>query len=137
MEEELTTNQEDSQEVEERINVEKTYTDPVTGKFVKDNPGKPRGAYSLTPILRRRLQEIKIQGRETAEQLVDNTIQDGLDLDGPSRKLVWEMMDGKARQPIDGGLDEDGRPISILGNIREQLDAIQQNNSNPQDSPTE
>lgn len=96
-------------------NPEKTFTDPITGKFVKGNPGggRPKDSISLTTVIKRKLKALSPDGRrEALEVLADNIIQDALD-GGDIRKTVWNYIDGMPRQKvgIEGG--EEGSAISI------------------------
>lgn len=55
-------------------NVEKPYTDSVTGRFKKGNPGggRPQGSYGLATILKKKLSDtIKINGIEAGKELID------------------------------------------------------------------
>lgn len=66
------------------------------------NPnGRPVGSISLITILKKRLAEVSPDQRRTfAEVFVDNLIQDALDLDGPSRKLMIQYIEGMPRQQM-------------------------------------
>lgn len=66
------------------------------------NPGgKPVGSLSLLGLLKKRLAEINPEnGRTYAEQFMDNIIQDAMDLDGPSRKLVMQYIEGMPKQQM-------------------------------------
>ena len=71
------------------------------------NPaGKAPGTISLRAILKAKLAEVP-EGRDRrsiAEQLVDQTCKAALHGDAAARKLVWESIEGTARQQIDVGV---------------------------------
>jgi hypothetical protein len=52
-------------------NVEKTYTDEKTGKFVKGNPGggRPEGSVSIVEGIKRKLMEIEPANKKTYLEL--------------------------------------------------------------------
>lgn len=66
------------------------------------NPaGKPPGTLSLVGLLKKRLAEIHPdQKRSFAEVFIDNVIQDAMDLDGPSRKLIMNYIEGMPKQQM-------------------------------------
>jgi hypothetical protein len=82
---------------------------------VSGNPaGKPIGTLSLTAILKRKLsEELDEHGVTAGERLVAVTIEDALAGDSQSRKLCWEYIEGKARQPIDATI----APVPIIDDI--------------------
>lgn len=73
-------------------NVEKTYTDPVTGKFVEGNPGggRPKGSFSIKERIRRRLQENPQELQEFEDYFVNK-----------NRDLAWQMLEGRPQQNTD------------------------------------
>ena len=86
------------------------------GRFSEGNPGKPKGAISLTAIIKRKLIELRPDGdREAIEHLADNIIQDALDNNDRMRELIWNYVDGKPKQAIDlnqvDGFSEDTKDI--------------------------
>jgi hypothetical protein len=80
---------------------------PAWAPGVSGNPsGKAPGTISLRAILKAKLAEIP-EGRDRrtiAEQLVDQTCKAALHGDAAARKLVWESIEGTARQQIDVGV---------------------------------
>jgi len=118
----------DSQEINEQ-NVEKTYTDPVTGKFVKGNPGggRPQGSVSLIQLMKNKLAQMGPDGkRAMAEHLIDNILQDALDYDGQSRKHVLNYLEGMPKETKE---HEIKFPVPF--------DDIQENNSLQENKTTE
>jgi hypothetical protein len=78
------------------------------------NPsGKAPGTVSLRRILRARLAEIPegSDRRTMAEQLVDSTCKAALKGDAQARKLIWESIEGAARQQIDVTAHEYTPPV--------------------------
>jgi hypothetical protein len=70
---------------------------------VSGNPHGPRvGSVSLRRILMKKLAEIPegSDRRTMAEQLVDSTCKAALKGDAQARKLIWESIEGAARQQI-------------------------------------
>lgn len=111
-------------------NVEKTYTDPETGKFVPGNPGggRPKGSgISITTEIKKKLEEVPEGQKATYLELLVNrifkqAIQDG---DQQMIKQIWNYVDGMPNQSTD--ITSGGKPIPILGDVRT-------NNSNNQAS---
>lgn len=95
-------------------NVEKSYTDPVTGKFVKGNPGGGRPPGSVSIITR--LKQIFEEDPEEFEKFIKEYKSNPL-----NQRHIVEMIDGKPRQSIglDGGEDENGnkKPIMAINYI--------------------
>lgn len=90
--------------------VEKTYTDPVTGKFVKGNPGggRPEGSRGFTNKVREALEKIAEGKNYTYEEAFIKAIlkKSIIDQDVSMMRTVWEQLDGKPLQRIadaDGG----------------------------------
>ena len=77
-------------------NEEKTYTDPITGKFIKGNPGggRPKGSLSIKDLVRKHLED----NPEDLKEFVSHFIT-------KNRELAWQMMEGKPPQDttITGG----------------------------------
>jgi hypothetical protein len=93
-------------------NVDKTYTDPVTGKFIKGNPGggRPEGSISILTDLKIRLRKIKETNPEEYEKLIDDYWRDR-----SKRELLIKMVDGMPRQQTD--LTTDGQKIEFNVNL--------------------
>lgn len=72
------------------------------------NPaGKPKGAISIKARIMKDLKENPEKMDELVKYYMDN--------ETPiMRKLLWEMIDGKPAQSIDGGLGADGETLPIL-----------------------
>jgi hypothetical protein len=49
-----------------------------------------------------------------------------------SGDVIWRMAEGQPKQSLDGGEDENGVPIPILGNL--VVSNVQQDNSSPEDN---
>jgi hypothetical protein len=78
------------------------YQESYGGKFKKGNPGKPKGSLSLTGILKKKLEDLKTtEGRQVAEQLMENIIQDALEHNDRMRELIWNYVDGKPKQSLE------------------------------------
>lgn len=74
--------------------VEKTWTDPITGKFVPGNPGggRPPGSISIKEQIRKKLRD----NPELLEEVVNYFTKD-------SRELMWQMLEGKPSQDLNLG----------------------------------
>jgi hypothetical protein len=82
---------------EKNKNIEKHYTQKGYKGFLPGNPGggRPPGSLSLLAILKDKLAEIPENDKRTfAEIFIENTLQDALDLDGPSRKMIMQYIEG-------------------------------------------
>ena len=65
--------------------------------------GRPPGIISLTEVVKRKLLALRPDGqREAIEVLADNIIQDALDSSDRMRELIWNYLDGKPSQKIEG-----------------------------------
>jgi hypothetical protein len=71
-------------------NVEKSYTDPVTGKFIKGNPGGGRPPGSISIITR--LKQIFEESPEEFEQFIKDYKTNPL-----NQRHIVEMIDGKPK----------------------------------------
>jgi hypothetical protein len=89
------------------------------------NPsGRPAGSVSLLNILKNKLAEVHPdQKRAYGELLIESMLDDALMLDGPSRKLVLQYIEGLPAQKID--LQHSIKPIP-LDDVRKN-NSIQQN----------
>jgi hypothetical protein len=86
---------------EKNKNIEKHYTQKGYKGFLPGNPGggRPPGSLSLLAILKDKLAEIPENDKRTfAEIFIENTLQDALDLDGPSRKMIMQYIEGLPMQ---------------------------------------
>jgi hypothetical protein len=92
-------------------NVEKRYTDPVTGKFIPGNPGGGRtpGTLSLVSMLKKKLEEIEPTKKRTyAELFIDEVVTKALDgEDSTMKRDIINRIDGMPKQQIEfpNGLD--------------------------------
>jgi len=70
-----------------------------------NNPnGRPKGSFSLTELLKRKLQEVPpgIDKRTYAEQLIDSMFHKGLkERDHASQKLIMNYVEGLPKQSIE------------------------------------
>ena len=96
--------QKPKQNKETITNEKKTFTDPVTGKFVKGNPGggRPAGVRSFTTKVKEALEKIADGTNNTYEQLFIKKILKKAIVDGDSKMMtvMWEQLDGKPAQKI-------------------------------------
>lgn len=87
------------------------------------NPaGKTPGSLSLLGILKKRLSELHPDEKRTfAEVFIDNTLQDAMDLDGPSRKMIMQYIEGMPKQQmiIDTNKDSVGELTEFFRNVAE------------------
>jgi len=67
------------------------------------NPGgRPKGSFSFASIVKRKLSEVPAgQQKSYAEGIVDRTIADALKGNKDARKVLWESVDGQARETLD------------------------------------
>ena len=99
-------------------NVEKPYTDPITGKFIKGNPGggRPKGSgISIVTEIKRKLQECPEGSKATYLELLINrifkqAIQDG---DASMIKDMINRVDGMPVQKNQHTGDND-EPIKFI-----------------------
>ena len=104
------------------LNVEKTYTDPKTGKFVKGNPGggRPEGSVSIVEGIKRKLLEVEPANKKTYLELFLSKLflkaikegeilatikQDNVKMGRDSISLLVDIINGKEVPkyiPIDG-----------------------------------
>jgi len=98
-------------------NVEKTYTDPQTGKFTQGNPGggRPKGKESFSTLYKKAIANIakakNISPEDFEVQLVQQAIAKGFNGD---HRLYIDTMDrvhGKALQSVDH--TSDGKAITF------------------------
>lgn len=95
----------------------------IPGQQSLNPEGRPKGSVSLLTILKQKL-ELMPEGdkRSYAEIFIENTLQDALDLDGPSRKMVMQYIEGLPMQKtelthiIPKPLDDVSKNVSIQPN---------------------
>ena len=90
---------------ENEINVEKTYTDPETGKFKEGNPGRPKGAKGKPKFLdeiEEMLDEMAEGEDYTYRQALKKRVLRKLIIDGDTTLLkeYWQQRDGTPTQRI-------------------------------------
>ncbi len=93
-------------EEETKENVEKTYTDPVTGKFIPGNPGggRPKGSFSIKEKVRQYLEEHP----EDMDKFIEHFAKE-------NRELAWQMLEGRPKQDHD--VDLGFKPIPLDPNV--------------------
>lgn len=100
------------------------------GRIVKGNPpgpGRPLGDISIVSALKRKLLELgPDQKRTYLEHFTENTLQDALDTDGPSRKLVMQYIEGLPQQKLE-----------LTHIVPRPLDDVSENNSIQEDKAIE
>lgn len=86
-------------------NVEKTYTDPKTGKFLPGNPGggRPPGSFSLITILKEELQKVPEGQKHSAayllvQRMLKSAISEGND---QQIKNILQYIEGMPKQSVD------------------------------------
>ena len=128
---EQTITTEESQEATQNSG-EIVLTDPITGKFAKGHPkvgGKALGSVSLVSLMKKRLQQAGPDGRRTmAEHFIGNILQEAMEFDSQSRKLVLNYIEGMPLQKTE--MDIGFKPTPLLN-------ALRNNPSSPQDSNPE
>lgn len=94
---------------------DKRYNDEVTGKFVKDNPGKPVGAKHMTTKLWEAITKVSKGGGDTDDVAIVKTLVEkakGGDMRGI--ELILGYIDGKPQQNLGIGAPDGGKiEISI------------------------
>lgn len=93
-------------------NVEKTYTNPETGKFIEGNPGggRPKGSgISITTEIKKKLAEVPQGQKATYLQLLINRIMKQAIQDGDQQmiKQIWNYVDGMPKNTLDAKLTGD------------------------------
>ena len=85
------------------------------------NPaGAPKGSVRLRPLLLQKLAEVPPGDRRSyAELLIQRTIADAISRDGPSRKMVWEVLEGRPRQALE--ITARGEFATVDDDVREKL----------------
>jgi hypothetical protein len=97
-------------------NVEKTYTDPVTGKFVDGNPGggRPKGSFSLKEKMRHELQKCP-EGQDKftyADMMIRRQLKESIESgDIQQIRLIWNYVEDMPKQNTD--ITSGGEPITF------------------------
>lgn len=90
---------------ETKQNVDKSYTHPETGKFVKGNPGggRPKGSKSFTTLVKEALKNVADEKGTTLERKLVQTILNKAIEEGDNKmiELIWNYLDGKPTQKIE------------------------------------
>lgn len=100
-------------------NVEKSYTDPKTGKFVKGNPGggRPPGSVSIVEGIKQKLLEVEPANKKTYLELFLNKLFLKAIKDG-NEQLMRDMInrvDGMPNQKIDANINQVNVTIKDVG----------------------
>lgn len=117
-------------------NVEKTYTDPVTGKFVKGNPGggRPVGSLDFKTKWYKMIDKIAEANDITADEVELELVKVGYkrakEGDYSFYRDAMDRIHGKPLQHTDITTNGKDLPIPILGNVSN-------NNSNTENSETQ
>lgn len=101
-------------------NVKKTYTDPVTGKFVKGNPGggRPKGSLDFKTKWERMVEKIAMQNNLTPEDIDEQLLLVGYkrakEGDYSFYRDAMDRIHGKPMQPTDITSNGEGiQPILV------------------------
>jgi hypothetical protein len=102
--------------METKDNVTKTYTDPVTGKFVEGNPGggRPKDTPEMKiakKAVRELISEYKEALAEALPMIQPVLIAKAIDGDMTAIKEVHDRVMDKSKQPTD--ITTDGRPLTV------------------------
>lgn len=98
-------------------NVDKTFTDPKTGKFTKNNPGggRPKGQRNYKTIYRAALLKLAESLDKDPDEFEDDIVQMALAKarkgDPVFYKEIMDRLHGKPRQNV--GIDGGGEGIAI------------------------
>lgn len=108
--------------------------DPITGKFVKGNPGggRPAGTKSFTTKVKEALEKIA-EGKDYTyeEAFIKSILKKGI-VDGDSQiiRLIWNYLDGMPMQRTD--ITTDGKPILMPSDILTKYDTSRSPEDNSQ-----
>lgn len=83
------------------------------------NPrGRPKGSVQLVPMLKKKLADAPPgQERTYADAVIEATLRDALRVDGQSRKMVWEYLEGRPTQRLEH-TGAEGGAITIAELVR-------------------
>lgn len=100
-------------------NVDKTYTDPETGKFLPGNPGggRPKGSVSIVGEIKRRLQEIPDGQQKTYLELLVNRILKSAIQEGNDQQIrnILQYVEGMPNQPIQHDIGQETLAAFLTG----------------------
>lgn len=77
------------------------YNDPSTGRFMKGNPGKPKGTRHMSTLLREAIEKELESGESYGNLITKRVIKSALEGQSWAMRLVYEYLDGKPLQNID------------------------------------
>ncbi len=81
---------------------------------VRNPKGKPKGSYSLKPILRRILREKDPEdGRKLAEKFIRARIESAIKGNSFAAREIWEYIDGKPSQAVEMSTPP-GQPMELI-----------------------
>lgn len=92
---------------QDETNVEKTWTDPITGKFVKGNPGggRPVGTRDFNTIYKAALEKLAKENNKTPDELEDEMLAMGVVMSRKGQfqfyKDTLDRRYGKAKENIE------------------------------------
>jgi len=103
--------------------VKKNYTNPKTGKFIEDNPGRPLGAKNKLTLVKQMdaLLDNFIAGKNyTFREALNKKILKKMIVDGDSImiKEYWQQRDGKPTQRVENEIDAN-LTINLLNYARD------------------
>jgi hypothetical protein len=103
--------------METEENVEKTYTDPITGRFIEGNPGggRPKDTPEMK-IIKRATKELIAEYKEALGEslplIQPVLIAKALEGDMTAIKEIHDRVMDKSKQPTD--ITSDGKPMQII-----------------------
>mgnify|MGYP001575283916 CR=1 FL=1 len=108
-------------------NVDKTYTDPETGKFLPGNPGggrPPGSGISITTEIKKKLAEVPEGQKSTYLQLLINRIMKQAIQDGDQQMItrIWQYIDGMPKQESTVNLGGEFNPDKLLDLLSDKKD---------------
>lgn len=94
------------EENDRKNGIETEGRDPVTGRFIEGNPGKPKGARHITTLVREALLKIgkTEEGKEMKyEEAFIKKIMHKAIIEGDTAmiKLIWNYIDGMPKQSVE------------------------------------
>ena len=95
---------------------ENTVRDPVTGRFVTGNPGKPVGAQHFSTMFKRVIRQhggVAKDGQKVTydEIIVKKVVTMASEGNLKAAEIVLERVDGKVKQPVEGEMKLNGKVL--------------------------
>ena len=95
------------------------------GRFGKGNPGcgRPKGSFSITEMIKKKLQEVPEGHEKTyAQQLIEAILNKAIaEQDTRVIKQIWNYMDGMPNQKITFDTEEQEKVQETLDNIQQMM----------------